>query len=75
MECCATCKHRLNLTKFDYSGSGCEHTKMDGFACLVFRHEGDAIWIVGRNENEDYCEGYLPIPPQIIVKEAKDENS
>ena len=57
-ECCATCKKRLNLTKFDYSKGGCEHTKLDGYVCLAFAYEGEAVWMVGEDENIGLCECY-----------------
>ena len=58
MECCATCKKRLDLKKSDYSNSGCEDTTLEGFVCLAFASEGQAIWMVGLNEDLDMCECY-----------------
>jgi len=56
-KCCTTCRNRFALTKFDYSHGGCEHTKMDGFICMAFAAEGDAVWMVGLNE-DGLCECY-----------------
>ena len=55
-ECCSNCRLCLRLTKYDYSGKGCEHTKLDGFACLAFAGEGDAIWMVGLDPDKEMCE-------------------
>ena len=55
-EHCSNCRYCLRLTKYDYSGRGCEHTEMDGFACLAFASEGDAIWMVGLNPEKELCE-------------------
>lgn len=57
IECCVTCRNRFALTKFDYSHGGCEHTKMEGFICMAFAVEGDAVWMVGTDE-DDLCECY-----------------
>lgn len=56
-ECCATCRNRFNLTKFDYSSGGCKHTKMEGYICMAFAAERDAVWMVGTDE-DDLCECY-----------------
>lgn len=58
-ECCRTCRHRLDLEKWDYSHGGCVHEKItDGFVCLSCAHEGVAIWMVGDDENTGMCEDY-----------------
>ena len=58
-ESCASCKKRLNLTKFDYLPvGGCKHTKLEGFACMAFANEGEVVWMVGIDENNDQCECY-----------------
>lgn len=59
-ECCANCKLRLDLEKLDYSQGGCQHTKLEGFCCLVFASEGQANWMVGVNTDEDMCECFSP---------------
>lgn len=58
-ECCANCGKRYKLTKFDYSNGGCEHTDMDGYICMAFAEEGNAVWMVGCNENLELCECYV----------------
>ena len=60
-ESCKTCKNRLDLEKWDYSGiqnQGVPKTKYDGFACLAFAHEGLVVHLVGANEDRDMCECY-----------------
>jgi len=70
--CCATCRNKMPLTKFDYSKGGCEHTKLEGFACLAFEAEREIVWMVGINENADKCECYLPASyQQVKLKKEK----
>lgn len=59
-ESCANCRRRYKLTKFDYSHGGCEHTDMEGFICMAFASEGEAIWSIGLHENFALCEEYVP---------------
>lgn len=58
-ECCANCRRRYKLTKFDYSCGGCEHTDMDGYICMAFVEEKQAVWMVGSNEQFDLCECFV----------------
>lgn len=60
-ECCNTCKFRKKLINYDYSGKGCRHTDYDGFACIVFAHEGVVIHHTGRLESGkgELCEEYV----------------
>ena len=61
MSCCKTCKLRLDLEKWDYSdiwNQGVPKTKYDGFACLIFVHEGLVVHLIGVNEDRDMCECY-----------------
>lgn len=60
-ECCKTCRRRYKLVKFDYSREGCEHTDMEGYICMAFSNEKQAVWMIGNNENFDLCECYVPI--------------
>lgn len=59
-ECCKNCKRNLKLTKFDYSQGGCKHTDMEGFICTAFAYEGEAVWMIGLNQEEGLCEVFLP---------------
>ena len=58
-ECCATCRHRLDLEKYDYENGGCEHTSMEGYACTALAYEGTVVWMVGLRE-DGMCEEYKP---------------
>ena len=58
-ECCATCKRRMNIKKYDFT-NGFRFEKPEGYICLAFVDEGEAVWVVGNNENEDICECYQP---------------
>ena len=58
-ECCATCKNRLKLRKWDYTHGGCEHSDAGGFACMACEDEGMAIWMVGVNPDTGMCECYV----------------
>ncbi len=59
-ECCANCGRKYKLTKFDYSMGGCLHTEMDGFVCMAFSDEKQAVWMIGIHENIDMCECFVP---------------
>lgn len=59
-ECCANCRRRYKLVKFDYSHGGCIHTDMDGYVCMAFSDEKEAIWMVGNHEKLNMCECYVP---------------
>ena len=59
-ECCASCRRRYELEKFDYSRGGCEHTEMDGYICMAFADEGKAVWMVGLNAEVGLCEVFEP---------------
>lgn len=57
-ECCATCRHRYDLERLDYSNGGCEHTEMDGYICMAFADERQAVWIIRTYPLEEICECY-----------------
>ena len=59
-ECCATCKNRMKIVKYDYSKGGCQHTDMEGFACESFVVEGVVVWMVGVDPEKGMCECYMP---------------
>ena len=59
-ECCANCRRRYKLTRFDYSNGGCEHTDMDGYICMAFADESEAVWMVGLNAETGLCEVFEP---------------
>lgn len=59
-ECCANCRRRYKLTRFDYSHGGCEHTDMDGYICMAFADERQAVWMVGLNAEKALCELFEP---------------
>ena len=59
-ECCNSCKYCMRMKRYDYSHGGCEHSEMDGFACLVFEDEGIVIQMIGVDKNIGLCEGYSP---------------
>lgn len=58
-DCCANCRLRYDLIRYDYSGGGCEHSDVPGFACMIFADEGKAIWMYGVGEQEK-CEHFTP---------------
>lgn len=60
-ECCSTCASCKKLVKFDYSGRGCKHTDMEGYACLAFETEGTVIWMVGNDKDHGMCECYIAV--------------
>ena len=53
--CCAKCKYRYDIQKWDYS-EGCKHTKLDGYACTALGHENVIIWMTGEDEKSGCCE-------------------
>ena len=57
---CSNCRYHMTLKKYDYSKGGCRHTDMEGFACMAFAFEGDVIWMVGGDPDNDMCEGWKP---------------
>lgn len=59
-ECCANCRRRYKLVKFDYSRGGCEHTEMDGYICMAFAYANEAVWMVGNDERDGMCEVFSP---------------
>lgn len=58
-ECCANCKFKMNIEKWDYRHGGCNHTPEQGYACLSFTDEGVVIWMIGCDENKDHCEAFV----------------
>lgn len=58
-ECCATCRRQYKLIKFDYSQGSCKHTDMDGYVCMAFADQKQAVWMVGSHEQFDLCKCYL----------------
>jgi len=58
---CSNCRYNLRLKKYDYSQGGCKHTDMEGSACLAFASEGDVIWMVGGDLENDLCECWTPM--------------
>lgn len=56
---CRTCARRLDLEKLDYT-VGCKHEQMEGFICLACAFEGVAYWMTNVNEDDSYCEEYVP---------------
>lgn len=58
-ECCENCGNRYKLVKFDYSRGGCKHTDMDGYICMAFAEERQAVWMVGTHEQLDLCECFV----------------
>ena len=61
-KCCKNCKLCLELHKWDYSLIGKSEWKFtyDGFACMAFASEGEAIHMVGIDINEGMCEMFSP---------------
>jgi len=61
-ERCSNCIHFCELEKLDYSKGGCEHIKMDGFACDLFTDtiftDGKRIvnWMFGCDPDNEQCE-------------------
>ena len=58
--CCANCRHKYTLEKWDYSHGGCDHSVMNGYACMSFAKEGIAVWMVGEDPDYGMCECYEP---------------
>ena len=59
VECCNTCRKKLDLIKYDYSKGGCEHSSGEGFCCLAFADEGIACQMIGGNPEIEVCECYV----------------
>lgn len=62
-ECCATCKRRYTLVKWDYTdvrNSGVPKTQMEGFACTCFSNEKIIIWQIRTDPGMGMCECYEP---------------
>ena len=59
-KCCNTCERKKDIERWDYSGKGCKHTKLEGFACLAFAFEGDIVLMVGVDPEKGMCECYMP---------------
>jgi hypothetical protein len=59
-ECCENCGNRYKLVKFDYFRGGCKHTDMDGYICMAFASESQAVWMVGLQDQFGLCECYMP---------------
>ena len=60
-DCCSNCGFCYSMIKFDYSGHGCEHTKMQGYICSAFVVEShEMIWMYGINPDRGMCECFTP---------------
>ena len=57
-ECCANCKNRLTLERWDYRKvhTGVWKEIMDDYVCTVLDREGEAIWMVGTDPEKAHCE-------------------
>ena len=63
MDRCENCKLRKKLEKWTYSDHGVDHEEQEGFACLVFAHEGVVVQLVG---TEGWgCEMFTPKENQV----------
>lgn len=60
IKCCATCRKKFDMIRFDYFRGGCVHQDMGGYACTAFADEGQIIWMTGNNPGLDRCEEYEP---------------
>ena len=61
VSCCARCRYHYPLVKFDYAKGGCEHTDIDGFACLMdISTNGAVIQMVGIDASREFCECFIP---------------
>lgn len=60
MNKCRDCSKCLELQRWEYSDNGVKHEKVDGFACLVFAHEGLVVNLVGVDLDEEGCEEWNP---------------
>ena len=58
-QCCENCRMCYKLVKFDYSKGGCEHTDMEGYVCMAFAYEEEAVWMVGMDKSKGLCECYF----------------
>ena len=61
-ECCKTCGNQFEIVRFDYYGGGCAHTRPEGYVCMAFADERQAIWMTGIQDDGsgDMCECYIP---------------
>ena len=54
---CADCVYYRELEKWVYNERGCEHIKLDGFACTVFSDDFlKVIWMSGNPAKDITCE-------------------
>ena len=60
-KCCNTCNKKKDLVRYDYSQGGCIHTSYDGYACMIFAHEGLIVHMTGCDPSTEQCEEYSPI--------------
>lgn len=58
-ECCNNCRFKKSITQYDYSGKGCKHTDVEGYACTAFTCEDFVIWKVG-SDGYGTCEMFQP---------------
>ena len=58
--CCANCANKMRIVNWDYRDGESTHAPLEGFACMAFADEKEAIWMVGLNEEEDFCECFVP---------------
>jgi hypothetical protein len=59
-ECCQNCGLALNLERYFYGPTGCDHDAMPGFVCMAFRDEGVAVWMMGVDVEKGRCEMHRP---------------
>ena len=59
-KCCANCKNHYALYRNEYYEGGCCRSYPKGYVCMLYADEGVATWLTGLNENEVYCEGFVP---------------
>ena len=72
MDTCSNCGRKYRLTKFDYSDGGCKHTDMEGYVCMAFADEGEAVWMVGADEEKDLCECYQEKKTGFVARDCFD---
>ena len=62
-ESCASCRHSHKIVMYDYSGTGCEHIQLNGYACTAFAPyldgEDEVIWMF-KGTMVRGCECYEP---------------
>jgi hypothetical protein len=49
----------MDIKKSDYSNGGCEHSEVDGYACLALLHEGVVEWMYGTDKDIGLCECWI----------------